>query len=69
MQDPISVVGHTWLAVQERLSTIKVDVDDYPLPEAEVAPESNGQLYNSQRDYLDQIAAYQVYQNGGEEAV
>lgn len=38
------------------------DIEDYPIPEAEVSDEVGEGLYNSERDYLDQIDAYKEFQ-------
>jgi len=50
--------------VLERLEGIDVDVDDYPLPEPKEAWEDNGALFDSTRDYLDQLTYYQARRNG-----
>ena len=47
--------------VRDDLDEVDVDTDDYPLPEPDLPPESNGTLYVSGRDYLDQVEMYQAY--------
>lgn len=55
--------------ILERLEAVNIDLDGYPLPEPELAPESNGLLYISGRDYLTQLVAYEAYRHGSGEAV
>jgi hypothetical protein len=39
------------------------DIEDYPLPAADEALErSDGVLFDSQRDYLEQLEAYKTFQ-------
>ena len=52
---------HTQATV--RLRAVDVDTDDYPLPNADLPPESDGKLYISCRDYLAQLAAYRAYRH------
>lgn len=47
-----------------RLNEVEVDLDDYPLPEGREVWESDGKLFDSERDYLDQLACYKARQNG-----
>lgn len=51
--------------IVDRLEGVRVDLGDYPLPEGHTAEESNGVLFDSGRDYLEQLAYYQARQNGG----
>ena len=37
---------------------------DYPLPEAELAPNDDGVLYVSGREYMEQLGMYRAYRNG-----
>ena len=56
-------------AVTEDLGAVDVDLDDYPLPEPDLPPESDGLLYISGRGYPEQLEYYQAYReghNGGE---
>lgn len=46
---------------RDDLDAIDIDTGDYPLPEPDLPPESNGTLYVSGRDYLDQVTMYQAY--------
>jgi len=51
------------------LKGMDVDLDDYPLPEPDLPLESDGLLYISGRDYLEQLGHYRAYReghNGGE---
>lgn len=41
-----------------------VDLDTYALPEANLPEESDYLLYDSRRDYLDQLQTYKAYRNG-----
>jgi len=55
--------------IKDRLAEVEVDLDDYPLPEPDLPPESDGLLYISGRDYLEQLGHYRAYReghNGGE---
>ncbi len=51
-----------WQAVSADLRAAMPDLDDYPLPDARDADEIGDGLYNSERDYLDQIDAYKAFQ-------
>jgi len=51
--------------IKDRLAEVEVDVADYPLPEPELPPESDGLLYISGRDYLEQLEHYRAYREGG----
>ena len=51
---------------RERLEDVDVDIDDYPKPEGKTASESDSKLYVSGRDYLEQLAAYKAYREGGQ---
>ena len=50
----------------ERLRDVDLDVGDYPLPEADLPPESDDLLYDSTRDYLAQLGFYKSHRNGHE---
>ena len=52
-------------AIYEGLSDVSVDTDYYPLPDPDLPQESDGMLYASERDYLDQLKAYESYKRGG----
>lgn len=49
-----------------RLDGVEVDLDGYPLPDPDFPQESDGMLYSSGRDYLDQLDAYASYRRGGQ---
>ena len=51
-----------WQAIDAEMEDQTPDLDDYPRPEAEEATELGDGLYNSERDYLDQIDAYKRFQ-------
>jgi len=38
------------------------DLSAYPIPDAEEAEELSGQLFNSERNYIDQLKAYKDFQ-------
>lgn len=40
-----------------------LDTDDYPLPSPDLPEERNGVLYLSERDYLEQLEAYNAYRH------
>ena len=50
--------------ILERLETVEMDTDEYPLPKPKTAWEGNDTLFDSTRDYLDQLAYYQARRNG-----
>lgn len=52
--------------IGERMAEAEVDVDDYPLPEPDLPPESDDLLYDSDRDYVEQLVHYKAYRNGSE---
>lgn len=55
-----------WQAISDELEEATPDVDDYPVPEADEANERPGALYDSERDYLDQMTHYKRYQGKDE---
>ncbi len=50
--------------IQCDLDDVDIDLDDYPLPEPDLPPESDGLLYDSRRDYLEQLERYKAYRHG-----
>ena len=46
--------------VAEELGQVEIDLDDYALPEPELPAEQDDVLYDSQRDYWDQLLAYKA---------
>jgi hypothetical protein len=51
-----------WQAIGRDLGANLLDIDQYPVPQPYVAEEVGEGLYNSQRTYLTQIAAYKEFQ-------
>jgi len=51
-----------WQAMRSALDAAVPDIDDYPLPQAYVGEELATGLYNSDRDYLEQLDAYKLFQ-------
>src|SRR5205823_6741249 len=51
-----------WQAVRRDLRESLPDLRDFAVPQADEAAEIGEGLYNSQRDYLEQIAAYKAFQ-------
>jgi len=51
-------------ALRDDLGDVDVDAGDYPLPDPNLPPESDGVLYVSTRSYLEQLEAYQAYRHG-----
>jgi hypothetical protein len=55
-------VKRVWQAIGRDLQENAPDVERYPVPQPEIAEEIGEGLYNSARAYLDQIAAYKIFQ-------
>lgn len=51
-----------WQALRHELRATMPALDAYPVPQAVFAEEIDDGLYNSRRDYLEQIAAYKQFQ-------
>ncbi len=51
-----------WQAIRGELSVSTPHLDYYPLPQTGYAQEIGDGLYNSARDYLEQIEAYKAFQ-------
>lgn len=51
-----------WETITDELREEKPDITDYPLPRPEEADELGEGLYNSQREYFEQIQAYKDFQ-------
>jgi hypothetical protein len=51
-----------WQAVRADLEEATPDIDTYPVPQARPGCELGEGLYNSARDYMDQLAAYKEFQ-------
>lgn len=66
-------LGDLWSAIAAEMEDAAPSLEDYPIPEADTAIEGNEALYDSGREYIDQIHAYKVFQGkravtlGGEE--
>ena len=58
-------VRDVWQVIRHDLDTYMPDVNAYPLPQAALANEIGDGLYNSDRDYLEQIEAYKLFQGKG----
>jgi len=54
-----------WQAISAELEAAQPDIADYPIPEAEAGDEHTDALYDSGRDYLEQLAAYKAFQGKG----
>jgi hypothetical protein len=54
-----------WEKIAGKMEADAPDIDDYPIPEAEEGDEHPDALYDSTRDYLEQIAAYKKFQGKG----
>jgi hypothetical protein len=55
-------VQAVWQAMRSELDLSVPNLDYYPLPEPAFADECGDGLYNSERDYLEQIEAYKQFQ-------
>ncbi len=55
-------IQSVWQAIREELSLSMPHLDSYPLPQPALANEIGNGLYNSERDYLEQIEAYKEFQ-------
>ena len=51
--------------IQTYLRGVEMDRDDYALPKPDLPPESDGMLYVSDRDYIEQLEAYKAHRHGG----
>ena len=55
-------LASVWQTMRESLRANMPDLEDYPVPLAVEAYEIGDGLFNSQRDYLEQVAAYKAFQ-------
>ena len=55
-------LGVLWETITEDLQAQTPDLDEYPIPQGKKAEELGDGLYNSQRDYLEQIEVYKQFQ-------
>ena len=51
-----------WQAMRDSLRATTPNLEDYPVPLAVEAYEIGDGLFNSERDYLQQVAAYKAFQ-------
>lgn len=51
-----------WERIEQELRDEMLDIEDFPVPEADEATERGGALYDSTLDYLEQIASYKSFQ-------
>jgi hypothetical protein len=51
-----------WQGISADLEASAPDLDDYPVPEADQGREFASGLFNTTRSYIEQIAAYKVFQ-------
>jgi len=62
MQGYSQRVQAVWQAIGQELALSAPDLASYPLPQAAWGHEIGEGLYNSERDYLEQLAAYKQFQ-------
>ncbi len=55
-------VQSTWQAMRDQLEDVMPTLSAYPVPEARPGQEIGEGLYNSERDYLEQIDVYKQFQ-------
>jgi hypothetical protein len=55
-------IQNLWQAINDGLRDEQPELADYPRPEANAADEIGEGLYNSQREYVEQIEAYKQFQ-------
>ena len=55
-------VQNVYHAIRNRLEEKQPDLSAYPIPDGVEAEELNGQLFNSERTYLDQLKIYKDFQ-------
>lgn len=51
--------------LSDELDAANVDLEHYPLPDPDIGGDPDGLLYDSERDYLDQLEAYKLLRRGG----
>lgn len=49
---------------EDELNNVNIDLDEYPLPEATTEDNIDDMLYNSDRDYFEQLEVYKAHKNG-----
>ncbi len=55
-------VQHVWQAMRQELGSSIPYLDNYALPQPSYAEEVGDGLYNTERDYLEQLEAYKLFQ-------
>jgi hypothetical protein len=53
-----------WQAISDKLEELQPEISEDDIPEAEIAEEREGALYDSTRDYLTQNDVYQAHKQG-----
>jgi hypothetical protein len=51
-----------WQDISTEMQDERPDVEDWPMPEGNKGQEISEGLYNTERDYLDQIDVYKAFQ-------
>lgn len=51
--------------LNDDLEAVNVDLEEYPLPEPDIDGDPPNLLYASERDYFEQLEAYDLQRNGG----
>ncbi|HVU00073.1 MAG TPA: hypothetical protein VHE33_21420 [Acidobacteriaceae bacterium] len=69
MEGYMQRLRHLWQAIGADLRANLLDARDYPVPLPSVVEDLDEGLYNSRRDYLEQIAVYKEFQGKGTELV
>ncbi|MBU4232266.1 MAG: hypothetical protein L6277_10915 [Desulfobacterales bacterium] len=54
-----------WHAISAELKHKMPDLENFPVPEPKEANEIDGALFDSNRDYFEQLTAYREWRNGG----
>lgn len=57
-------VSHLYGKLLAQMETVKIDLDDFALPDANLEPEPDDMLYISGRDYVEQLTSYKSYREG-----
>jgi hypothetical protein len=62
-------VYRVWQAISDELEAATPDLDEHPIPTPRQASEIDNALFDTQRDYISQLAAYKEWQGKADEAV
>ena len=57
-----AAVVRSWLAIRQDLGLSLPYLDNYALPQPAYVEEVGDGLYNTERDYLEQLEAYKTFQ-------